>query len=101
MNVLGKLILQEFWKSHGKARKPLQFWIRTAEDATWNCFSDIRKTFNHADSYSKDGKKYVIFNIAGNKYRLIAMVKYANKLVVVNVALTHKDYDNRKWKAKL
>lgn len=93
--------MQQFWQSHKKAEKPLRRWIKVTENTTWNCFNDVRKTFNHADSYKQGGKKYVIFNVGGNKYRLITAIRYGKKLVVVAVALTHGQYDTNRWKAKL
>lgn len=100
MNIVGKLILQRFWESNKKAKKPLERWIEVTELAIWSCFSDVRKTFNHADSYKQNGKKYIIFNIAGNNYRLITSIKYG-QLVVVAIVMTHKEYDLGKWKDKL
>ena len=101
MDIVGKLILQEFWESDKKAKKPLDRWIEVTELAIWNCFGDVRKTFNHADSYKENEKKYVIFNIAGNKYRLITSIKYGRKLVVVAIVMSHEEYDREKWKGKL
>ncbi len=101
MDIVGKLILQEFWGSDKKAKKPLERWIEVTELAIWNSFSDVKKTFNHADSYKQSGHKYVIFNVAGNKYRLITSIKYGKKLVIVAIVMTHKEYDREKWKDKL
>ena len=101
MLIIGKLILGEFWRTHKTAKTPLQRWIQVVEEAKWICFSDIKKTFGHADSYKKAGRKYVIFNVAGNKFRLITMAKYKNHLVVVSVVMTHKEYSKEKWKDKL
>ncbi len=101
MDIVGKLILQEFGKSDKKAQKPLKRWLKVTELAIWNCFSDVRRTFNHADSYKQNVRKYVIFNIAGNNYRLITSIKYGKKIVIVAIVMTHEEYDREKWKDKL
>jgi len=51
--------------------------------------------------YTQDGIAYVIFNIAGNKYRLITEVDYAGILVVVDVVMTHAEYSKERWKDRL
>lgn len=101
MDIVGKIILQEYWESDKAAEKPLRKWITVTQQAIWSCFSDVRRTFNHADYYKKGNKKYVIFNIGGNKYRLITAIRYKRKMVVVVIALTHTEYDKGKWKGKL
>ena len=55
---------------------------------------DVRKTFGSADVY----KELTIFNISGNKYRLIAHINYTTRIVYVHYVLTHKQYDDGDWK---
>lgn len=101
MKVNGRLKLQKFWKKHQRAGRPLQKWLSTVKEAEWNCFADVRRTFGSADLYAKKDKKYVIFNAGGNKYRIVAAVNYGACVVIIIMILSHKEYDKRKWKAKL
>jgi len=68
-------------------------WSRVVRHAVWNDFSDVRATFNHADVY----KNCTIFDIGGNKYRIIAKVAYGIRVVFIRYVLTHNEYDKKKW----
>ena len=98
MDVIGKLILQEFWERHKKARKPLEKWCRVAEEAEWRNFAQIKQTFRTADLVNVRTRKFVVFDIGGNKYRLITTVNYQGQIVIIEVVLTHTDYNKGKWK---
>ncbi|HEW79731.1 MAG TPA: type II toxin-antitoxin system HigB family toxin, partial [Phycisphaerales bacterium] len=89
--------LKEFWAKHPDAEQPLKYWYKKTQKTEWFSFADIRKTFNSADSY----KEMVIFNIAGNKYRLVAKVEYRLKIVFVGKIMTHAEYSKDKWKGEL
>ena len=67
-------------------------WIRTVKQSVWQNFSDIRQTFNHADIH----KNLTIFDVGGNKYRIIAKVEFRTRLLFIKFVLTHKEYDNHK-----
>ena len=101
MKLVGKLKLKEFSNAHHGAKKPLDRWCSVVEHADWHKFADVKKTFGNADWYGKDNKGYVIFNIGGNKYRVIAAINFKGLIVVVKVILTHKEYDKDKWKEAL
>lgn len=70
-------------------------WILVVSKADWKSFPDIRKTFNHSDIYCN----CTIFDVGGNKYRVIAKVAYRTKLVFIRAVLTHAEYDGKKWQA--
>lgn len=99
VNIIGRLILREFWKKHKEAQKPLERWVRVVEHAQWQNFAQIRRTFRSADLIRVHGiRKFVVFNIGGNKYRLITTVNYQGQVVIIEVTLTHKEYSKDKWK---
>ena len=98
MNIVGKLVLQEFWEKHRRAKKPLEKWVRVVEAAEWRNFAQVKQTFRTADLVRKGTRKFVIFDISGNKYRLVTAVNYQGQVVVIEVALTHPEYDKGKWK---
>ncbi len=93
MRIISEKKLREFWQQHSEAETAMREWIKTVRLADWNNFSDVRKTFNHADIYGG----CVIFDVGGNKYRIIAKIAYQYKIVYVRFVLTHREYDEKKW----
>ena len=96
MHVIAKPALIEFCEKHPDAETPLQAWFRTIENETFVDFNDLRATFASADYV--DG--LTVFNIGGNKYRLIVAIHYNRHKVFVRAVLTHAEYDLGKWKRR-
>ena len=99
MRIITERKLREFCDSANGAerlrrQKVMREWITVVRRATWNSFSDVRGTFNHSDVYCN----CTIFDIAGNRYRIIAKVAYKIKVVFIRAVLTHDEYDRGKWK---
>lgn len=94
MRIISRRALAEFWEEHPEAKVSLSIWYKTVRSSTWNDFSDVRKTFSRADLY----RDCVIFDVGGNKYRLIVKVRYRTKRVYIRYVLTHSDYDKNAWK---
>jgi mRNA interferase HigB len=94
MRIISKRLLREFWQTTPSAEQPLLSWYETVKKADWNSFSDIRNDFRHADIF----QDCVIFDIGGNKFRLITRIRYQKKKVYVRFVLSHKDYDKNIWK---
>ncbi len=69
-------------------------WYRVTKRARWKNLTDVRKDVAHADVVGE----YTVFNIAGNKYRLIAAVKYTWQIIYIRHILTHSDSNTGKWK---
>ena len=92
MDILNTKVIAKFIKKHPQSRKPLLRWIQHTEQSTWRNFADLRDTFNSADLIAKG---IVCFNIAGNKYRLIAEIDYKGAIVITDCVLTHAEYDKR------
>jgi mRNA interferase HigB len=97
MRVISKRRLREFWLKHSDARAPLVGWHRVVNDKhlTWNDFHDSKATYGNASLVGD----CVVFNIAGNKFRLIAKINYLTHNVFVRAVLTHAEYDEGRWKA--
>jgi mRNA interferase HigB len=99
MRVISLRLLREFWNRHGDAEKPLRLWYKTATNATWSNLQEVRQAYTHADGVkTKSGDTLTVFNIGGNKFRLIARVRYDYQLINVRAVLTHEEYDEGKWK---
>lgn len=93
MRIITERKLREFYADNKEAENAIREWIRTVRLADWNSFIDLRNTFNHADIY----KNCTIFDVGGNKYRIIAKVKYKTHSVFIRFVLTHSAYDEKKW----
>jgi mRNA interferase HigB len=94
MHVISKKKLREFWDKYPTARSPLEAWCQVAKHAQWQKFTDVRKMFKTADLVGR----FVVFNIGGNKYRLIMAIHFNRGKVFVRHVLTHAEYDAGQWK---
>ncbi|MEA3415792.1 MAG: type II toxin-antitoxin system HigB family toxin [Thermodesulfobacteriota bacterium] len=91
MHVISRKKLVEFYKHSGYqgAKGPLEAWYYEAKHAQWASPADVK---NHYRSASILKNNRVIFNIAGNKYRLVVRINYASKTVFVRFIRTHQEY---------
>lgn len=94
MKLISNRVLREFAQVHADAEAPLQAWRKLIEKASYRNFAELRGCFASAD---KIGDR-MVFNIGGNKYRLIAVVLFSVQQVFVKAVLTHADYDKGEWK---
>ncbi len=90
MRVIAKKILREFWEIYGDAEDPLKTWYREASNANWQNPSEIKNAYAKA-SILKSGR--VVFNICGNKYRLIVDINYLRQWIFIKFIGTHSEYD--------
>lgn len=92
MRVIAKRTLREFWEKPDcvDAEQSLKAWYSEARNADWKKPQDIKERYRQA-SFLKDNR--VVFNIAGNKYRLIVKINYPFGIVYVRFIGTHKQYD--------
>jgi mRNA interferase HigB len=90
MRIIARRTLRAFWEKHRPAEQPLKSWYREASQATWTGPEDIKRKYRHA-SFVKGNR--VVFNIGGNKYRLVVHVNYSFRVVYVRFVGTHAEYD--------
>jgi mRNA interferase HigB len=90
MIIIESQILDEFVEKHADCRKAVQNWINKVEDAEWKSHTDLKMDFPSAD-YVKNGR--YVFNIRGNKYRLIVVVVFVAGHLIVRFIGTHAEYD--------
>ncbi|NNN07163.1 MAG: type II toxin-antitoxin system HigB family toxin [Elusimicrobia bacterium] len=86
--------MASFMQEHPDSKSGLRSWAQTIESNGFRHFVELKKTFGSADHV----KPHTVFNISGNKYRIIALVHYQLQSVAVEEILTHKDYDRGKWR---
>lgn len=92
MRVIAKRTLREFWSipEYSDSEQPLKAWHREAEKADWSDPHEIKDQYTNA-SILKNSR--VVFNIAGNKYRLVVKINYQYKIVYVRFIGTHEQYN--------
>jgi len=90
MRIISKKILREFWAVHSDAEQPLKAWHAKVKAASWITSSDIKSDYRNASFVANNR---VVFNIKGNKYRLIATVNYDFGVVYIRFVGTHQAYD--------
>lgn len=88
MRVLGEAVVARFAHEHPASRRPLQRFLEIARAAGWPHFAALRQSFAAADYIG--GK--IIFDIGGNKYRLLATVSFEKQIVLIERVLTHQEY---------
>ena len=99
MRIVKKATLAVYGAQNPQAKSGLEHWYQVTRKAEWACFLEVRATFPHADQVTvKSGRKTVVFNIGGNKYRLITAIHYNRRLVFTLMVLTHAQYGKDEWK---
>jgi mRNA interferase HigB len=102
MRIIKASTLRRFWQAHADAEASLRAWIVQTKSANWRNFGDVRRTIPSADTTTvASGRTVIIFNIAHNRYRLIAAVHFNRGIVYTLMMLTHKEYDRDNWKKQL
>jgi mRNA interferase HigB len=94
MRVISRRAIREFVQKHARAEAALDTWYRIALQADWATLVDVQQVYPHADAVGK----CTVFNIHGNRYRLIARVNYEHRTIYIRDILTHKEYDEEGWK---
>ncbi len=91
MQIIARRTLKRFWERHPKAEVPLRNWYTLADKANWATPADVKAMFGTNVDFVHDNR--VVFDIAGNNYRLIVHVAYPYKRVLIKFVGTHAEYD--------
>ncbi len=94
MRVISNRRLLEFSAKYKDSQEPLQAWRKLMEFGFFKNFPEMKQVFASADKV----RDLYVFNICGNKYRLVAYLQFERKLCYIKAVLTHKDYDKDGWK---
>ena len=94
MHIITRKRLNEFAEKFPETESALAHWYKTAKANNFDNFAELRETFSSADQVGK----LTVFNIGGNKVRLIAAIHYNRKKIYIRAILTHSEYDKSKWK---
>ncbi|MEH1895284.1 MAG: type II toxin-antitoxin system HigB family toxin [Nostoc sp.] len=94
MHVISRKKLRQFCKKHADCCEALDDWYITASKADWANLLEVQTIYPQAEAVSK----FIVFNIKGNKYRLIASINYEKQVIYIKYVLTHAEYDKDSWK---
>lgn len=94
MHIITRKRLLEFGDKHPDTRSALEHWYRTAKHNDFSSFAELKRTFSSVDQVGR----LVVFDIGGNKARLISYVVYVKRRIYIRHILTHKEYDKGNWK---
>lgn len=94
MRIIKRGALVNFWSKYPDGRSSLESWYRVVRKAAWKMPAEMKAIYANADFVGR----LTEFNIAGNKYRLIARINYQTQRVFVLYILTHAEYDRGSWK---
>ena len=94
MHIISRKALRQFWEKHPDSETALLRWFKIMEATNFRSFSELRTAFPTADKVDD----WIVFNIGGNKYRLIASIHFNRGKVYIRHILTHQEYDRGGWK---
>ena len=94
MHIISRKALKEFGIHYPDSKNPLSRWFKIMQKSEFHSFQDLRRTFPSADKVGD----LIVFNIGGNKYRLIASIHFNRGKVYIRHVLTHPEYDKGAWK---
>ena len=90
MHIIAKRALREYWEQEPRAEQPLKSWHEVASKADWSSPAEVKQMYRAASIVGNDR---IVFNIGGNRYRLIVRFDYADRLGFVRFVGTHAEYD--------
>lgn len=90
MVIITKARIINFYETDLKAKESLLKWYNEVLLSDWQNFHEIKQTFNSVDSIGNDR---FVFNVAGNKYRIVAMIHFSKRTIYIRFVGTHKQYD--------
>jgi mRNA interferase HigB len=94
--------VQAWARQRADAADALAAWLKNADLATWRNLAEVRQLYPHADPVKVgSGRTVVVFNIRGNRYRLVTAIHYNRQLIYTLRFLTHAEYSKDRWKDTL
>lgn len=90
MRIISERTIRLYYERNPAAKTVLQDWAARVKKAQWKNFADIKQTFNSVDAV---GNQHYVFNIKGNDFRLVAVIKFVPQFVLIRFIGTHQEYD--------
>lgn len=93
MRIIAERVIREYYEQNPASKTALEEWVKIVKKAQWKCFADIKSSFNSVDSV---GNQHYVFNIKGNDYRMVVVIKFTPQFVLIRFIGTHSEYDKIK-----
>lgn len=90
LHIISKKVLVDFWRKCPPAQAPLEAWSRIVQTTRFQTFSEVRQAFNSADYVPPS---WTVFDIGGNKFRIITVIHYNRQKLYIRNVFTHAEYD--------
>ncbi len=90
MRIIARRTLREFWERHPDAEQSLRAWYYDVQTAAWKSPADVKRKYANASIL---GRNRVVFNIKGNRYRLVVAINYPYQICYIRFVGTHEEYD--------
>ncbi|MEZ2231049.1 type II toxin-antitoxin system HigB family toxin [Microcoleus sp.] len=94
MHVISRKKLRDYCQNHADSCEALDDWYKIASQANWTKLIEVQTIYPQGEAVGN----FTIFNIKGNKYRLIVSLNYQKQIVYIKYILTHAEYDKNNWK---
>ena len=91
MRIIARSKIIEYYTAHPDSETALEEWFQKTRRAEWSCFAEMKQAFNSVDNV---GNQHYVFNIKGNNYRLIAVIKFTIKTIFIRFIGSHAEYDS-------
>jgi len=102
MRVIKPSTVRGWMRQHPAARPGLEWWLEVVQCGTWRTLPELRRTFPAADPVKvASGRQVIVFNIAGNAWRLVAAVHFNTGLLYALAFMSHAEYSKDRWKNAL
>ncbi len=90
MHVISRKMLRDFWEQESESEGALKAWFHEAEEAAWRNSAELKRQYGSASVINAER---VVFNICGNKFRLVVRINYASQTIFIRFIGTHRQYD--------
>src|SRR3989442_1526737 len=102
METINEKVVSRFAGEHPDAAKWLDKWLEVTRAASWRSIQDVKAVFPAADGgvKVKSGGTVTVFDVCGNKYRMIVTIVYRAQVVVILELMTHAEYSKHRWKTR-
>jgi len=94
MHIISRKALRQFWERYPDSQNAMARWFKIVQQTDFASFDALRAAFPSADKVGE----LIVFNIAGNKYRLITSIHFNRRKVYIRAVLTHSEYNRGAWK---
>lgn len=94
MHIISRTKLRQFSGKHAEAVNAINTWYKIASKAEWKNLAEVQAVYSQAEAVGN----FTVFNIKGNRYRLIVDIVYKDQIIYIKYILTHAEYDKDEWK---